>query len=316
MEYKDYYKILGVEKSSSQDEIKKAYRKLAKKYHPDLNPNDDKAQERFKEINEAYEVLSDEEKKKRYDTFGSGYNFTNGQHFDPSQYGFDNFGNGYSYTYTTADGDFSDFFNMFFGGAAGNGRANSRMGGFDLGNLFGGGRKSARKESPSYESELNITLDEGFHGETKNITLNIGGENKSMSVNIPKGILPGKKLKVKGEKWGINGNILFKINLIEDGKNRLDGLDIISKLDLLPWQAALGDKVVVSTLDGKIKIDVPRAISSGKKIRIPRKGYKDMKGNRGDLYIEINIVNPPSLTEEEIKLYEKLKEISKRTIEN
>ncbi|MBU5313688.1 DnaJ domain-containing protein [Tissierella carlieri] len=311
MEYKDYYKILGVEKNSSQDEIKKVYRKLAKKYHPDLNPNDPKAQERFKEINEAYEVLGDEEKKKRYDTFGSGYNFTNGQNFDPSQYGFDNFGNGYSYTYTTSGGDFSDFFNMFFGGG-GNQRTSGRTGGFDLGNLFGGGRKTTRKEVPSYESELNITLEEGYHGGTKNITINIGGENKSMSINIPKGILPGKKLKVKGEKWGIKGDVLFKINLLEDGKNRLDGLDIVSKLDLFPWQAALGDKVVVSTLDGKIKVDIPKSISSGKKIRIPRKGYIDMKGNKGDLYIEINIINPPSLTEEEVKLYEKLKEISRK----
>ncbi|WP_353094985.1 DnaJ C-terminal domain-containing protein [Tissierella praeacuta] len=308
MEYKDYYKILGVEKASSQDEIKKAYRKLAKKYHPDLHPNDDKAQEKFKEINEAYEVLGDADKKQKYDTFGSGYNFTGGQNFDPSQFGF---GNG-SYTYTTS-GDFSDFFNMFFGGAGGGQKTSSRMGGFDLGNLFGGGRKSAGRQAASYESELNITLDEGYHGAKKNIVLNIGGENKSIAVNIPKGILPGKKLKVKGEKWGIKGNILFKINLIEDGKKRLEGLDIVSKLDLFPWQAALGDKVVVSTLDGKIKVDIPKSISSGKKIRIPRKGYKDMKGNQGDLYIEINIINPPSLTEEEIELYKKLKEISNRS---
>ncbi|MEY8416943.1 DnaJ C-terminal domain-containing protein [Tissierella praeacuta] len=302
MEYKDYYKILGVDKSSSQDEIKKAYRKLAKKYHPDLHPNDDKAQEKFKEINEAYEVLGDADRKKKYDTFGSGYNFTGGQDFDPSQYGF---GNG-SYTYTTS-GDFSDFFNMFFGGSQ---KTSSRMGGFDLGNLFGGGRKSTGRQTPSYESELNITLEEGYNGVIKNVNLNIGGENKSLSVNVPRGILPGKKLKVKGEKWGIKGNILFKINLVEDGKNKLDGLDIITRLDLYPWQAALGDKVVVSTLDGKIKVDIPKSISSGKKIRVPKKGYKDMKGNQGDLYIEMNIVIPQNLTEEEIKLYEKLKQLS------
>lgn len=307
MEYKDYYKILGVEKSASEADIKKQYRKLAKKYHPDLNPNDAKAQEKFKEINEAYEVLGDAEKRKKYDQFGSGYNFSNGQNFDPSQYGF---GNG-SYTYTTADGDFSDFFNMFFGGRGGGDQSSSRMGGFNIGDLFGGGRKSARRQpsKPSYESELNVTLEEGYNGITKNVTLNIGGQNKTMEIKIPQGILPGKKLKVKGEKWGINGDILFKINFIEDGKNRLDGLDIISKLDLFPWQTALGDKVVVPILDGKIKIDIPKAISSGKKIRIPKKGYKDMKGNQGDLYVEINIVHPPKLTEEEIKLYEKLKEI-------
>ncbi len=308
MEYKDYYKVLGVDKSVSQDEIKKAYRKLAKKYHPDLNPDNDKAQEKFKEINEAYEVLSDKEKRKQYDTFGSGYNFTNGQNFDPSQYGF----GGASHTYTSGSGDFSDFFNMFFsGGGPSSGGSSRRSSGFDIGDLFGGGRRTKAKR-PSYESELNITLEEGYHGKTKEIMLNIGGENKTLSINIPKGILPGKKLKVKGEKWGINGDILFKINLKEDGKNKLDGLDIVSKLDLLPYEAALGDKTVVSTLDGKIKINIPKAISSGKKIRIPKKGYKDMKGNKGDLFIEINIVLPEELTKEEIKLYEKLKKVAEK----
>ncbi len=309
MEYKDYYKILGVEKTASQEEIKKAYRKLAKKYHPDLNPNDAKAQEKLKEINEAYEVLSDEEKRKKYDAFGSAYNFTNGQHFDPSQFGFDNFGNGYSYTYTT-NGDFSDFFNMFFGGMDFKGKTRTTKSGFDFGNLFGG-RKNTRK-SPSYESELNITIEEGYKGTTKNVNLNIAGSNKTITVNVPKGILPGKKLKVKGEKWGINGDILFNIKFIEDGKNKLEGLDLISKLDIVPWQAVLGDKVVVTTLDGKIKVNIPNKISSGMKIRVPKKGYVDMKGNQGDLYLEVNIVIPQNLSDEEIKLYEKLKEISNK----
>lgn len=293
MEYKDYYKILGVDKSSSQDEIKTKYRNLAKKYHPDLNPDDDKAQEKFKGINEAYEVLGDAEKKKKYDTFGSGYDFNNGQNFDPSQYGFGN--GGYSYT-SSNGGGFSDFFNMFFGGAGGDPRSN---------------RRTATRQMPTYESELNITLEEGFKGTTKDITLNIGGENKSLSINIPKGILPGRKLKVKGEKWGINGDILFKINFINDRKNVLEDLDITMKLDLLPWEAALGDKVTITTLEGKVKINIPKLISSGKKIRISKKGYKDMKGKQGDLFIDINIINPPELTEEEIKLYEELKEISK-----
>lgn len=313
MEYKDYYKILGVEKSSSQDEIKKAYRKLAKKYHPDLNPNNDKAQEKFKEINEAYEVLGDEEKKKKYDTFGSGYNFTNGQNFDPSQYGFDNFGNGYSYTYNTSGngGGFSDFFNMFFGGGG--------KQGFNINDLFGGktsSRANGRRQKydaprQSYESELNITLEEAYKGVTREITLNFGGETKKMSVKVPKGILPGKKLKVNGEKWGVNGDVLFKINIIEQEKTILDGLDIITKVDLLPWEAALGIKVVVDTMSGKIKIDIPKGIKGGNKIRIPKKGYIDMKDNIGDFFVEINIVNPPELTKEEEKLYEKLMKISK-----
>ncbi|TJX13610.1 J domain-containing protein [Tissierella creatinini] len=304
MEYKDYYKILEVDKNSSQNDIKKSYRRLAKKYHPDLNPNDNKAQEKFKEINEAYEVLGDEEKKKKYDTFGSSYDFSGGSNFDPSQYG-------YSYSYSDGSGDFSDFFNMFFGGST-----SGKSRGFNINDLFGGGRTSgfgnrAEPQRQSYESELSISLDEGFTGTTKEVSLNFGGEVKRLSIKIPKGILPGKKLKVKGEKWGIQGDIIFKINLIDDGKNRLDNLDIISKTNLLPWEAALGGKIVVSTLDGKIKVNIPKGIISGKKIRVPNKGYIDMKENRGDLYIEVNIVNPPNLSEEEIKLYEELSELSK-----
>ena len=305
MEYKDYYKILEVEKNSSQDEIKKAYRKLAKKYHPDLNPNDNKAQEKFKEINEAYEVLGDVEKKKKYDTFGSSNDFSGGQNFDPSQYG-------YSYT-SSSDGDFSDFFSTFFGGG---GSGGSR--GFNINDLFGGGGRASsgfgsKRHQPqrqSYESDLGITLAEGYMGETKEISLNFGGETKKMSIKIPKGIFPGKRLKVKGEKWGIDGDVIFKINLIDDAKNRLEGLDIISRMDLLPWEAALGTKTIVTTLSGKIKVNIPKGIAGGKRIRVPNKGYVDMNNNTGDLYIEVNIVNPPHLSEEEVKLYEELKKIS------
>lgn len=302
MEYKDYYKILEVDKNTSQDEIKKSYRKLAKKYHPDLHPDDKSAQEKFKELNEAYEVLGDKEKKKQYDMFGSSYNFSGGQNFDPSQYGF---GNGGSHTYTSGDGGgFSDFFNMFFGG----GGASSSSSGFDIGDLFGGGRPKRNRQS--YESDLNIGLEEGYNGTIKEVSLNLGGETKNISVKIPKGIFPGKKLRVKGEKWGISGDILFKIDFTENNRYRLDGLDIISKVDLLPWEAALGIKAVVDTLDGKIKVTIPKGIEAGKKIRIPKRGYRDMEKNVGDLYIEINIVNPPILTDEEEELYEKLRDVS------
>lgn len=298
MEYKDYYKVLGVDKSTSQNDIKKAYRSLAKKYHPDLNPNNNKAQEKFKEINEAYEVLGDEDKKKKYDTFGSSYDFSGGQNFDPSQYGYSNSASG--------DGDFSDFFNTFFGGSRGS--RSSR--GFNINDLFGGGGRASAPQRQSFESELNITLEEGYNGETKEISLNFGGEIKRLSIKIPKGIFPGKKLKVKGEKWGINGDIIFNIKLLDDGKNRLEGLDIISKVDLLPWEAALGSKPVVNTLSGKIKVNIQKGIVSGKRIRVPNKGYIDSNGNTGDLYIEVNIVNPPTLSDAELKLYEELSNIS------
>ncbi|MDD2447254.1 MAG: DnaJ domain-containing protein [Tissierellia bacterium] len=302
MEYKDYYKTLDVDKNASEDDIKKAFRKLAKKYHPDLNQDDNEAQEKFKEINEAYEVLGDPEKKKKYDTFGSGYNFSGGQNFDPSQYG-------YSYNSTGNAGDFSDFFETIFGGMGNNSRT-SRS--FSFEDFFGGGNSRPRSaaQRQSYESELNISLEEGFNGATKKVSLNYGGEIKRLSVKIPKGMLPGKKLKVKGKKWGLNGDIIFKINLIEDGKNKLDGLNIITKVDVLPWEAALGTKVVVNTMIGKIKVSIPKGITGGKKIRLANKGYVDTKGNTGDLYIEINIINPPNLSDEEEELYQQLSEIS------
>lgn len=291
MEYKDYYDILGVDKNASIDEIKKAYRKLAKKYHPDLNQGNKKAQEKFKDINEAYEVLGDKSKRKKYDTFGNGYNFSHGQNFDPSQYGFGNFGNG-GYTYSTkgTGRGFSDFFNMFFGGRE-----------FEGKDIFG-----RRHATQKYEFEINITLEEGYKGTTKNLSLRIGNETKSLSVKVPKGILPGKKIKIKGEKAGINGDIYLKVNFIKDESLKLEGIDIYKRIDIYPWEAALGTTVVVETLEDKIKIKVPENMEGGKKIRIPKKGYKDMKGNIGDLYVEINIVNPPKLTKKQRKLYEQL----------
>lgn len=306
MEYKDYYNILGVEKTATQDEIKKTYRKLAKKYHPDLNPGDDKAQEKFKEINEAYEVLSDDTKRKQYDQFGQ-YGFSNGQNFDPSQYGFDFGQGGRTYTYSAGDaGGFSDFFNAFFGGAGGG------RGGFDIGDLFGGGRTGGRRtrepQRQSYESELQISISEGYTGGEREVSLNIGGTHKSIRVKIPKGITPGKKIKVKGDKWGLDGDILFKVSFREEAGTKLEGLDITKRVQVLPWEAALGTKAVVQTLSGKIKLDIPKNTHAGKRMRLPGKGYIDMQGHAGDLYVEIEIINPPQLDEEALKLYEKLAE--------
>ncbi len=302
MEYKDYYKILGVEKSASQDEIKKVYRKLAKKYHPDLNPGDNAAQEKFKEVSEAYEVLSDETKRKQYDQFGQ-YGFSNGQQFDPSQFG--NFGGGnYSYSSNGA-GDFSDFFNLIFG--------SSRGGGFDINDLFSGargGRRQAKPQRQSYETNLVVAMKEGFEGSNKEVSLNIGGSIKNITVKIPKGITPGKKIKVKGDKWGIDGDILFKIDFHSEEGLSLEGLDITQRVEILPWEAALGEKIIISTLRGRIKVDIPKGTSGNKRMRLVKKGYEDLKGNSGDLYLDIHIVNPPSLSIEELKLYEKLKELN------
>ncbi len=300
MKYRDYYEILGVDKNATQKEIKSAYRKLAKKYHPDLNQGDDAAQEKLKEVNEAYEVLSDADKKEKYDKFGSNYDFANGANFDPSQYG-------YTYTNTGGSGRFSDFFNMFFGDE-------KTTGGFSFSDIFSdmnsGGRSRHGKTRQRYNTEIEISLEDAYKGAEKQINLYLNDKPISVDLKIPAGITPGKKIRVKGEKYGVSGDIYFKIELYPHRDLKLEGLDIYNEKEIYPWQAALGDSITVQTLEGRIKLKVPKNTKGGSKLRIPKKGFKDLKGNTGDLYIVFKIVNPSKLTEAQIKLYEELKNIS------
>ncbi|MCI5840021.1 MAG: DnaJ domain-containing protein [Peptoniphilaceae bacterium] len=311
MEYKDYYKILGVDKNATQDEIKKKYRQLAKKYHPDLNPNDKAAHEKFTEVNEAYEVLGDEEKRKKYDTFGSGYNFTSSENFDPSQYGFGNFSSGNSYTYQTGSGGFSDFFNMFFGGDdfSNFGRSsNKKSNGFgqkfsNFTNSFGQRNSSKQK----IETNVTLSLKEAYLGSTRKIRIKDKDEIKEVDVKIPKGITKNKKIKIDGERYGINAYIFVKID-IKDKNKKLDGIDVIQTETVYPWDAFFGVEKNIETLDGTISVKIPKKIRSGQKIRVKNMGYKDMKGKRGDLYIKIQIDNPSELSKKQEDLYRKLKE--------
>ncbi|MDO5754812.1 MAG: J domain-containing protein [Tissierellia bacterium] len=307
MEYKDYYKILGVDKKADADEIKKKYRQLAKKYHPDLNKGDDKAQEKFKEINEAYEVLGNEEKRKQYDAFGSNYNFTQGENFDPSHYGFDfsGFGqsDGYSYSYQTGSNSsgFSDFFDMFFGGQQ---RQRSQK----EENIFSRFRGQNRQR-PKYQVDITVGIEDLYNGSQRDLNLTINGQPKTIPLKIPKGILPGKKIRIKGDRFGLDGDVYVKINLI-DKNNKLEGLDLIRKLKIYPWEAALGTKTTVKTLSGKkIKVNIPKNMENNQRIRIPKQGFRDMKKNKGDLYLEISIENPKDLKPEAKEYYEKLQEI-------
>ncbi len=308
MKYLDYYEVLGVSKNATNGDIKKAYKKLAKKYHPDLNPENKSAEEKFKELNEAYEVLGDEEKRKKYDTFGQNYDFRNGSDFDPSQFGFGN--GGHQYYSTGNASDFSDFFNMFFGGH-GNG---SRTSGFDLGSMFSN-RKSKAVKGNDVESEMEISLLEAYEGISKTISLNIAGETRTISVKIPAGILPGKKIKIReqgasGSRGGKNGDLLLRIKIKEEKDLKLDGINLIKDLPLTPWEAALGSEVLVKGLKDKVRIKVPERIQSDEKIKLKGFGYKDMNGNKGDMYVRIKIVNPTNLTDEEREIYIKLQEIS------
>lgn len=298
MKYKDYYEILGVKKDADEKEIKSAYRKLAKKYHPDLNKGDDAASEKFKEISEAYEVLSDKDKRKKYDTFGSNYDFSAGYDFDPSQYG---------YTYSTGGSgtDFSDFFETIFGSSRRGG------GGFNIDDIFGGfsgtgGRTKSRQNKSKFESELTISIKEAYSGTEKNVSLSYGSEVFDIDVKIPSGITRGKKIRVKGQKYGLLGDIMFKINIRDEKNMTLDGLDIEITENIYPWTAALGGTKTVDALDGKLKLKIPQNFVGGNKMRLASRGFKDLKNNVGDLYVKFNIVNPTKLSEKQIELYKEL----------
>lgn len=311
MKYKDYYKILGVDKNASQDEIKKAYRKLAKKYHPDINKGNKTAENRFKDVSEAYEVLGDTEKRKKYDQFGSRGDFYSGMDFDPSQYGFGN--KNVKYEYYTSDNmnGFSDFFNMFFGGRRKSSVFDDIFSGFDNTTK---GFSSKPVKGQDAEAEIEVYPYEAFNGVKKKISLNLDGKKKSITFSIPKGITDGKKIKLSGQGHpgpGKNGDLYLKIKFKNTKDMRIDGLNITQNLKVLPWEAALGGKANVHTLHGKLLVNIPKGIKTGNKIKVKEKGYRDTKGNIGDLYLEIQIVNPPVLNYEQIELYKKLKEITK-----
>lgn len=309
LKYKDYYETLGVEKSSSQEEIKKAYRKLAMKYHPDTNPNNNTAEEMFKNINEAYEVLGDKEKRDKYDQFGSQSHFQGGSDFDPSKYGF---GQNAQYEYSTSgNSDFSDFFNAFFGG----GRE------FDVENMFQSSR-GGRSRTQSYaangndaELEVMITVEEGYKGAQKKISLKIGEETKTLNYKVPKGIKAGEKIRLKeqghkGQGGGRNGDLYLRFDFIKDHDMILEGNNLHIIVDVLPWEAFLGANKSIKTLDGTISVKIPKEIQAGKRIRLKDRGYIDKKSNRGDLFLTIRIVNPKIINEEMKELYIKLSEIN------
>lgn len=307
MEYKDYYKVLGIDKDADDKTIKKAYRKLAKQYHPDLHPDDKQAQEKFKEINEAYEVLSDPEKRKTYDTFGSSGNFTGGMSFDPSQYG-------YSYT-TGGGGDFSDFFDMFFGGASSAGGGKRRSRSFNMSDIFGGfsgggasGGGGGRAARTQYNTDLTISLGDAYKGVNRNVSLTVNNQPVDVLVKVPAGITESKKVKVRGDKFGVEGDILFKIHINLPKGTTMDGLDLTVQKDIYPWEAYFGDRVEVELPAGKLRVKVPEKTKGGSKLRLAKKGFKDLKKHEGDAYIQFNIINPTSLSAEEEAQYKAMGE--------
>jgi len=324
MEYKDYYKILGVDKKASQEEITKAYKKLARKYHPDLNPNDPTAENKFKDVNEAHEVLKDPEKRKHYDALGP--NWQHGQNFQPPP-GYENVhfefrGDSRGGFDMGGMGGFSDFFETIFRdfGSRGHGYHGPDAQNFK-GGPFSGARASFRGQDA--EATLDLTLEEAYQGGQKSITLQeqvIGPDGrprvqtKTLNVNVPSGIKDGNKIRLTGQGSpgrgsGSAGDLYLKVRIAPHPLFKVDGNNIIYDLSLAPWEAALGTTVRVPTLEGEVQMNIPAGVSSGQKMRIKGKGL-GRGAAKGDQLVRIMIKAPSNLTQEEKGLWQKLSEVS------
>lgn len=298
VDYKDYYKILNVDRSASQEDLAKAFKKLARKYHPDLNPGDKTAEDKFKELNEAYEVLKDEEKRRLYDQLGP--NWKNNQQFQGNT-GFENFQFHFENDYEGRSGGFSDFFESVFGQSRG------RPGNFGpdpFGNF-----SSRTMRGRDIEAELSISLEEALKGGTRPVTLQTDEGTKTLNVTIPAGVREGAKLRLGGQgsssPSGQSGDLYLRILFAHHPLFKVEGDNIVYHAAIMPWQAVLGDKIRIPTLEGEVDIRIPAGTSSGKRMRLKGKGLGPA-GKRGDEFVSVAIQAPTQLTEEQRSLWEAL----------
>lgn len=314
LKFEDYYKTLGVDRSASADEIKRAYRKLANKYHPDKNKDDNKAPEMFAKVGEAYEVLSNKENRAKYDRLGE--NWKAGEQFQPppgyEQHFRQGPGNGgFNFQSTGDAGQFSDFFEMLFGQAAQGGRGSGA--GFE--DMFGGaggghrfenpGQARAAQRVPEQTHEISITLTEAYHGASRQLQLQGPAGTQTIDVKIPKGTTTGNKLRLKEH------NLLLKINVAKDPRFDLAANgNLTTTVKVAPYIAALGGKVDVPTMDGTVTMTLPPGTPSGAKLRLKGKGMPKRSGDQADLFARVMIEVPKTLSEQEKKLYEKLRDLA------
>lgn len=295
--YQDYYKLLGVDRNAKTEEISKAFKKLARKYHPDLNPGDKKAEEKFKEINEAHEILKDPEKRKLYDELG--HDWEQKQHFRPGPDGNDPFG---------GETDFASFFENLFG----NSRGGFGSGGFGAGG-FGGYTQKPRR-GRDVEAELPLTLQEVLKGGKRKVTIQMPDGPKTLEINVPAGVREGAKLRLSGQgdpspNGGASGDLFLRIRYLPNKTFKVDGTDLHSDVAIAPWLGVLGGKVKVPTLEGDVELTIPAGTNSGRKFRLTGKGLGS-PSKRGNLLVKIMIDVPTTLSQEEKELWEKLSQIS------
>jgi len=324
VEFKDYYKILGVPRTASEEEIKKAFRKLAREFHPDVAKDKKAAEEKFKEINEAYEVLSDPEKRKRYDELGADWK--SGAGFRPPPRGQagragQTAGGAEDFEFHFGGTGFSDFFEQVFGGGG------SRFGGFGSGgDRFGGGQYAGARgpmRGNDIEGDILVTLDEVFKGSLRTISLQRVNpqtgktETSTFKVRIPSGVQDGQTIRVPGKGdegagGGPPGDLYLHVRLAAHPDFQVRGADLYHELDIAPWEGVLGTTVRVPILDGSVSLRVPPGTNNGQKLRVRGKGLpKGNNGERGDLYVVINVQLPKQVTPEERELWEKLARISR-----
>ena len=315
VKFQDYYETLGVKRDASQDEVQKAFRKLARKYHPDVN-KERGAEAKFKQLNEAYEVLKDPEKRKRYDLLGANYHA--GQDFEPPP-GFDfggarfrRAGDGAAQGFT-GFGDFSDFFESLFGGAG--------MG-TEFGAKFGSGQRAeSSRRGEDHQAEIELSLEDVFHGGTKQVSFEQVEYDdrgvphralKTLKIKIPKGIRNGAVIRLSGQgasgvSGGTAGDLLLKVRIARHPRYKLEGDDLVLQLPIAPWEAALGGSVTVPTISGEIRVNIPAGAQSGQRLRVRGRGLGKTTGVHGDLFLELSIVVPGTLSDKERELMEQLK---------
>ena len=320
MKYLDYYAVLGVSRSSSAEEIKKAFRKLARQYHPDVSKSPG-AEAKFKEINEAYEVLSDPEKRKRYDALGA--NWKSGQDFTPPPGwgGFEGASSGpggLHFEFGGAGGDFSDFFSALFGDLGGRsprgrrGRANPFAG---FGGFAGGGEEETfTPRGQDFEANFTLSLEDLFSRAPKSITLQVpearpdgslSHRSKTFNVRIPPGATDGTRIRLSGQ-GDDGGNLYLNLRVAPHPVFRLSGYDLDQTLSITPWEAVLGAKVRIPTLEGEAALNIPAGTQGGSRLRLGGKGLPDKHGSRGDIFVTIRIAIPDRPTPRERKLFEQL----------
>lgn len=293
MIFKDYYKILGLPNSNvTTEQIKQAYREQAKKYHPDINTTSNFSEERFKDINEAYKTLSNTSTRRKYDKMWN------------SRIGKKQKNRGQAKKEKKSA--FAEFFQMFFGEIKNNKTKSEET-----------RDNKVPIKGENIETEITVSIFDAFYGVEKKLALRaVNGKMREFNIKIPAGIRNEEKIRLMGqgkpgENGGKAGDLLVRIHIENDKKFTLNGVDLITNLYVTPWEAALGTKLNISSIDEEILLYIPQGTQCGESLKLKEKGYLDGKGGRGDLIINIQIMNPIDITEEEKKLFEQLKKISK-----